>query len=181
MISKVNPFESSIMEIIIRNATPADADGILALYKATAAVPGGLARTSEEITPAYIGNNLNNALSTGICLVAETPDSQLVAEIHSYKLVPAAFKHVLGELTIAVHPDFQGQGLGKRIFKALLEEVTVNRPEIKRVELICRESNTRAIGLYTSLGFRQEGRLEGRIESVTGGVETDIFMGWHRS
>ncbi|MBU6340140.1 MAG: GNAT family N-acetyltransferase [Bacteroidetes bacterium] len=165
--------------MIIRKATLEDAPGILALYKATAAIPGGLARTPDEITEAYIAHNLNQALATGVCLVV-AGNLDIMAEIHCYKLAPAVFKHVLGELTIAVHPDFQGKGWGRRIFEAMLLEIQTQKPEIRRVELICRESNTKAIALYESLGFRQEGRLEGRIESVNGGVEADIFMGWSR-
>jgi putative acetyltransferase len=48
------------------------------------------------------------------------------------------------------------------------------------VELIARESNARAIGLYESLGFRREGRLEGRVRRPDGVVEADIPMAWVR-
>ncbi|MEI6410623.1 MAG: N-acetyltransferase [Bacteroidota bacterium] len=163
----------------IRKASAKDAAAIQRLYTATASFPGGLARMAAEITDTYIEHNLNNALATGICLVAEHPDdsAQLVAEIHCYKLQPAVFKHVLGELTISVHPDFQGQGLGRRIFETLLHEIRDHRPEILRVELITRESNTRAIELYQKLGFQIEGRLENRIEG-TQGKEADIPMAW---
>lgn len=164
----------------IRKAEPRDADAIQALYTATAAVPGGIARTETEVTSGYIQHNLSNALATGICMVAEHPDdpTQLIAEVHCYMLQPAAFKHVLGELTIAVHPAFQGQGLGRRIFEALLSEVKQNRPDILRVELITRESNARAIALYQKLGFQVEGRLLNRIESAGGGKEADVPMAW---
>lgn len=164
----------------LRSATLSDLERIQTLYQETARLPGGIARSEEEITSDYIGHNLRQALARGISLVIEHPDDPnvLIAEIHTYPLVPKAFKHVLGELTIVVHPSFHGQGYGRRLFSALLSEIESKRPDILRVELICRESNQRAIGLYQSLGFRIEGRLERRITNSHGDLESDIPMAW---
>ena len=144
-----------------------------------AALPIGIARQADEISWEYVENNLSKSLLTGICLVAEE-DSQVVAEIHSYKLVPKVFDHVLSELTIVVHPDWQGKGIGKEIFTAFLMEVKTNRPEILQVELIARESNSKAVKFYQKIGFRIEGKLEKRIVNPDGTFESDIPMGWVR-
>ena len=53
-------------------------------------------------------------------------------------------------------------------------------PEIKRVELIARESNNKAIVFYKSLGFKVEGCLRNRIDGVSHKLENDIPMGWIR-
>lgn len=152
------------------------------LYRAVAAVEGGLARSGEEISEPYVEGFLNKSLETGICLVARDPETQiLVGEIHAYALGPRVFAHVLGELTIAVHPAHQGKGIGKALFSALLDHIEYQRPDILRVELIARESNQRAIELYQKLGFQIEGRLVNRIRSVGGGWEADIPMAWHRN
>jgi putative acetyltransferase len=90
------------------------------------------------------------------------------------------FSHVLGDLTLAVHPDAQGRGIGRQLLEALLDVVVRERPHITRVELITRESNLRAIGLYRQLGFLEEGRMPGRIHSVGGGYEADVPMAWRR-
>jgi putative acetyltransferase len=82
------------------------------------------------------------------------------------------------DLTIAVHPEFQGKKIGRTLFTIFLEEIATNRPDIGKVELITRESNLRAIQLYQSLGFRIEGRLEMRIKTPEGNYEADIPMGW---
>ncbi|MCH2097329.1 MAG: GNAT family N-acetyltransferase, partial [Pseudomonadales bacterium] len=71
--------------------------------------------------------------------------------------------------------------VGRRLFEALLEQVRTAHPEILRVELIASASNRRAISLYTSLGFEQEGEMRGRIRTPEGGFESDIPMAWHRS
>ena len=83
-----------------------------------------------------------------------------------------------GELTILVHPKYQNRKIGRSLFTKLLEHVTSSCPHILRVELLVRESNARAIELYASLGFKQEGRLENRIQSKPGKFEADIQMAW---
>ena len=90
----------------------------------------------------------------------------------------SVFDHVLGEVTIIVHPQFQGKKIGRTILTIFLEEIGRNRIDIGKVELIARESNVKAIELYQSLGFRVEGRLEMRIKTPDGNFEADIPMGW---
>jgi ribosomal protein S18 acetylase RimI-like enzyme len=150
---------------------------ILDLYRLAALIPGGLARSSEEISEDYVRNFLKKSNESGISLLAFV-GMQIVGEIHAYHLAPKVFSHVLSELTIVVHPDYSGRGIGKTLFSAFLKEVESHRPDILRVELIARESNRKAISLYESLGFKQEGRLEKRIHSGDGTFEADIPMGW---
>lgn len=168
-------------EITLRSGRQEDAPAIQSLYRIVAAVPGGLARTASEITDGYVHGFVEHSLERGIIVVAEFPGSTGIAgEIHAYRSDIELFCHVLGDLTIAVHPEAQGQGVGRRMFTRLLDEVKADHPDITRVELITGESNARAQHLYESLGFRKEGRLEGRIRNESGGVEADIPMAWLR-
>src|SRR5262249_20531378 len=126
-----------------------DRAAIAALYRAVAAVAGGLSRNASEITDDYINHFLKKSLESGLILVAlQEPGGRVIGEIHTYALGPQVFSHVLGELTIAVHPAHQGQGVGKALFTELLRRVVEEHPEIRRVELIARESNQKAIALY---------------------------------
>jgi ribosomal protein S18 acetylase RimI-like enzyme len=168
-------------DLRIRHGTLEDALAIQALYRAVAATPGGIARTPDEVTSDYIDDFVAQSLDRGILIVAEFPGSaRLAGEIHAYRSDLHVFNHVLGELTIAVHPEAQGQGIGRRMFTQLLDEVRSDHPDVTRVELITQEGNLRALRLYEGLGFRREGRLEGRIRTGTGSVEADIPMGWLR-
>jgi len=88
---------------------------------------------------------------------------------------------VLSELTIAVHPAHQGKGVGRRLFDSLLEQVRTGRPDIARVELMVRGDNVGAQRLYTSVGFREEGRLRGRVTLPDGSIVDDVMMAWRRS
>lgn len=150
---------------------------ILELYQMAASIPGGLARTSDEISSGYVRNFLKKSHENGLSLLA-FEGMKIIGEIHAYPLEPKVFSHVLSELTIVVHPEYVGNGIGKALFSGFLEEVENTRPDILRVELIARESNRKAISLYESLGFKQEGRLEKRIHSGGGTFEADIPMGW---
>lgn len=163
-----------------RTADIDDFGRIKTLYKEVAHREGGIARLEHEITDDYINNFLQKSLATGLIIVGEHPDEPetLIAEIHAYKAGIKTFEHLLGELTLVVHPAFQGKKIGRTIFTIFLEEIARNRPDIGKVELIARESNRRAIELYQSLGFMIEGRLEMRIKTNEGAYEADIPMGW---
>jgi ribosomal protein S18 acetylase RimI-like enzyme len=163
----------------IRTAEISDLARIKTLYEAVAHTGGGIARNEAEITEEYIDNFLKKSIERGFIIVAENPANahELIGEMHAYTPGIEVFEHVFSDLTIAVHPDFQGKKIGRTLFGIFLEEVALNRHDIGRVELIVRESNTRAIKLYQSLGFRIEGRLEMRIKTKDG-YEADIPMAW---
>jgi ribosomal protein S18 acetylase RimI-like enzyme len=163
-----------------RTATIEDLDRLVKLYQAVASTEGGIARLEHEITTEYVLNFLEKSLETGLIIVGENPDdtNELMAEIHAYKPGIQVFDHVLSDLTIVVHPDFQRKKIGRTILTIFLEEIGRNRPDVGRVELIARESNEKAIALYQSLGFLIEGRLEMRIKTPDRHYEADIPMGW---
>ncbi|GAA4011205.1 N-acetyltransferase [Hymenobacter fastidiosus] len=167
-------------DFTVRAATPADAAAIETLYRTVAGQGGGLARSAAEITPDYVQTFLTRSLANGVALVVEHPDGAgLAGEIHAYGSGLRIFAHVLGELTLAIHPRYQGQKLGYQLFTALLSTTRRQLPHIRRVELLVRESNQRAIALYEKLGFEREGRLLGRVSTVPGQFEADIPMAWH--
>ncbi|HEY9004871.1 GNAT family N-acetyltransferase [Ohtaekwangia sp.] len=164
----------------IRTGAPDDLPRIIKLYKEVAKVKGGLARLEHEITEEYVQNFLTKSIASGLILVAIHPDDpeSLTGEMHAYKPGLQVFNHVLSDLTIAVHPEFQGRKIGRTLFTIFLEEVARHKPDIGKVELITRESNLKAIKFYQSLGFKIEGRMEMRIKTPQGTYEADIPMGW---
>jgi len=167
--------------MIYRKGTDKDVESIRTMYLEVARIPGGLARVESEVSEEYVKNWTSKSMSSGLWIVAEESSGKLLGSIHAYKLEPAVFSHILSELTIAVHPGCQGKGIGKALFQYFLKEVLTSYPTILRVELIARESNQRAIQMYESLGFKQEGRLAKRIKSIGSGFESDIPMAWLRT
>lgn len=164
---------------LIRPGRRDDIDAIHRLYLVVAEVSGGLARLPDEIDAGYIADFVDRALKDGVMLVAEN-DGRVVGELHTYRNGLRKFDHVLGSLTVAVHPDAQGKGIGRRLFEALLAEVRDNWPHIVRVELITQESNVRGQKLYESVGFRRQGRFELGIRGPDGRPESDFPMAWIR-
>lgn len=164
----------------IRTAAIEDLSRIKALYQEVARKGGAIARNEHEITEAYVENFVSKSIDAGLILVVEHPADPdiLIGEIHAYRPGPAVFNHVYADLTVVVHPEFQGRKIGRTIFTIFLEEVGLNRPDIGRVELVVRESNVKAISFYQSLGFLIEGRLEMRIRRADGNYEADIPMAW---
>jgi ribosomal protein S18 acetylase RimI-like enzyme len=162
---------------IVRKSTAADTLAIFDLYKKVAIEDGGIARTESEITEGYIQNFLNHSWDNGLSVVVEI-DRQIVGELHTYPIGPKIFEHVLSNLTVGVHPDFQGQGIGKQLFTYLLGLVETEMPHILRVELDTRDGNERAITLYQSVGFVIEGRLRNRDKMADGRFFDDLPMGW---
>ncbi|MBI3519861.1 MAG: GNAT family N-acetyltransferase [Bacteroidetes bacterium] len=168
------------MNFVTRSAHTEDEENIYQLYKQVAAQSVGLARQEDEITREYISTQLQKSIQNGISLVIENPENvnELVAEIHCSKPEPRVFRHIFSDLTIAVHPQFQGKGLGRLLFTTFLKCIEENRPDILRVELITRESNSKAITFYKSIGFKVEGKLEQRINNTNNNLEADIPMAW---
>lgn len=59
---------------------------------------------------------------------------------------------------VAVDPEFQGRGLGRRLMTELIGAARAARVETLTLDL--RGDNVAAAALYESLGFRRYGRLE---------------------
>ena len=157
-----------------------DVDRLMRLYTAVAAAGEGIARSATEITEEYVRRFVEKSIASGLIIVGENPEQtgELIAEIHAYRPGPFTFGHVLGDMTMVVHPGHQGRKIGRTILMIFLDEIVRHRPDVGRVELMTRESNARAIGLYQSVGFRIEGRLEMRIRTPDRNYEADIPMGW---
>jgi putative acetyltransferase len=160
--------------IAIRVTRLADAPAVLSLHLAAASRGGGLAREPDEMSLEPIEAALTKALATGVALSAWS-DGAIAGEIHACRLGPRQFDNSLTELTVAVHPDAQGQGVGARLFEALFVEAR-KLPGVTRVELMCREGNTHAVRLYQRLGFVIEGRFVRRVVLADGAVEDDLAM-----
>ena len=53
---------------------------------------------------------------------------------------------------IAIHPEYQGQNLGSRLFEEVLKDAKAKK--IRTLTLEVRASNTKAINFYKKFGFK---------------------------
>jgi putative acetyltransferase len=162
--------------LVTRPLDGASINEVLALYRVTARGRSGLARSPDEIDESYVRQFLERASVDGIAFGVICPDGSLCGEIHSVRMAPLQFRHVLTDLTIAVHPGWQGKGVGTRLFNAMIERARSLVPPIARIELVAREGNADAIRLYERLGFVREGRFTKRVLLPNGELEDDIPM-----
>lgn len=162
--------------VTLKALGPMNAPDVLTLYRAAAAGRGGLARRPDEIDLGYVQAFLARASAGGVSLGSYV-DEVLAGEIHATRIGPRQFAHVLTDLTVAVHPDYQGRGLGQALFQGLFAAAVTLTPPAERIELMAREGNGDAIRLYERLGFVIEGRFPGRVRLEDGTVEADIAMG----
>lgn len=162
----------------VRPARPDEGASVADLYRRVAAVPGGIAREVDEIYDDEVSGWIVHACETGAAYVAEQ-GGVLIGVIHCSSLKLRLFTHMLGNLTIGIDPAWQGKGVGRALFTALMTYVREKRPDISRVELMVRESNIGGRKLYAAMGFVEEGRMRAR-PMTRGVIEDDIPMAWLR-
>ncbi len=165
------------MAIYIQPAGLEHAAPLLHLYRETTLNSNGLIRKPEEITEPFITEILTRSSQNGLALLA-MDQNQVVGEIHAYTPNLFAFQHLLTDLTIVIHPTYQGKGVGRRLFSHFLKVVQEDFPHILRVELYVKESQGRSVGFYESLGFRNGGRQDRKIFISERIQETPLHMVW---
>jgi ribosomal protein S18 acetylase RimI-like enzyme len=159
----------------IRNARSEDAPLLAAAERAIARVPGQLASRPEEIDDDAVRETIVdlNERGRGSYLVAEHA-GEIVGHALFEPLALAVTSHVF-RLTIAIHEGHQGRGGGRALMDALLGWARSDA-RVEKVELQVRSSNARAIALYRSLGFVEEGRKTKRLKIGPGEYIDDVYM-----
>ncbi len=92
-----------------------------------------------------------------VCLVATGPDGTVLGYTNSAPFKPKPAYHPSVEVSIYVHPDHQGQGLGRALYGALFEHLA-GQP-VHRLYGGISQPNEASVALHTALGFREVGRF----------------------
>jgi ribosomal-protein-alanine N-acetyltransferase len=110
----------------------------------------------------------HDCLRVGYCCWVCTFDEKIVG--YAVMSIAADEAHVLN---VSVAPDYQGNGLGRRLMRRLLTLAGQHRADSVFLEV--RESNTTALYLYESLGFNEVGRRRGYYPSHDGREDAIVF------
>ena len=157
------------MEVIIRPPKVEDASAINAIRRMDGVRENTLGLISEPVsrTVQFLQNLDRN-------------NHMLVAEVDGHVVGMASLMHSAhprmhhsGSIAIAVHKDFQGKGVGRKLMEALID-IADNWLMLVRIELGVIEDNTRAYALYESMGFVKEGVK--RMSIIRGGKYCDEIM-----
>ena len=109
-----------------------------------------------------------DCLRVGYCCWVALSGGQIIG--YGVMSVGAGECHILN---LCVHPERQGQGLGRRILRRLLAIARAHGADTALLEV--RVSNGRAIALYESEGFGEVGRRRGYYPAE-GGSEDAVVM-----
>src|SRR5258708_17477065 len=158
------------MAILIRDTLPEDAKAVSVLVDAVARERRYLAATSgfsEESTASFIAFV---KAAKGVHLVALVDD----AVVGWCDITPASFEGMahVGRLGMGVKAGFRGQGIGKGLLKAALNQAFSQR--LERAGLEGFRSNDSAVRFYETHGFLREGGKVGGRKPDWGG--DDILL-----
>lgn len=171
--------------VLIRRAAPADAAQLLELERAVVAAGHGVVKVLADLPvdaqamQPHVDDWVHRHPSAGIRLVAVL-DGRVMADATAERLRPTLVNHV-AVLALQVHPEAQGQGLGRLVLEGLLawaQDASGPRlPAITRLELYVRADNRRAQNLYRSVGFQLEGVRRSLVRGADGTFHDDCVMG----
>lgn len=114
-----------------------------------------------------------NSMDNSIMIVATINEEIIsIGSINSTNKERIKHNGVLG---ISISKKYWSIGLGSEVMKALIDW-TKSNGITKRIELLVREDNYRAISLYEKCGFEREGLLKGEIY-INGMYYNTIMMG----
>jgi ribosomal protein S18 acetylase RimI-like enzyme len=159
----------------IRQAHLDDAAILAAAERAIAATPGFLVSLPGELLDERFAQKIA-ALSdadNGRYVVAEC-EGNVVGHAMLDPLPLSAVRHVV-HLTIAVHPGWQGRGVGRALLQHLIDWARASRA-VEKIELHVRASNVGAQSLYETMGFEEVGRWRRRIRVAPGEYVDDVAM-----
>lgn len=149
---------SEKIDVVIREAVPDDAAGILNHIEATAAETGFMTMDEEGlgITVAEEKEHLARLYeSKNSTLYVALINQQVVGTASIHGASSPKLQHI-GEVGIAIAKEFWGLGLGTAMMEELIHWAQESGV-IKRLELTVQARNTKARNLYEKLGFQLEG------------------------
>lgn len=173
-------------KVTVRLVVPDDAAAVLALERALVHAGLGVVRAPEDLPAdademrAKLQRRLGGSdhRGGGIRVVAIDSHGGVAGSAEVVRYGPALLRHT-AMLGLGVHPDYQGQGLGRLLMASMLQwarESLATEDPILRLELYVRADNHRAIRLYESLGFTTEGIRRGLVRLADGTLVDDHVM-----
>ncbi|WNB91533.1 GNAT family N-acetyltransferase [Bacillus sp. NEB1478] len=162
---------------IIRTAKIEDAEAVLDIHRSVIAEGEYFIKVSEEFN-----RTLEQQKEWIQKIIDNEKDTLIVAEINGEVAGWIVFlsqdrKRVshTGSFGLMISQNYRGMGLGKMLVTALLDWAEKN-PFIEKVSLGVYSTNHRAISLYKSLGFIEEGRKIKEFKMDENEYVDDILM-----
>ncbi|HEX6252212.1 MAG TPA: GNAT family N-acetyltransferase [Gemmatimonadaceae bacterium] len=155
-----------LMAIILRTATPSDADDIASLLAVSWRAAYGSILTPDELAivardwhhPDRLRRQMSDPL---VRFVSARTDAGALVGVATVKRSDDGV--TVSVLRLYVVPGYQGQGIGSRLLGRALEAF----PDAQRVELQVAAGNPSGLSFWTKQGFLICGHDEARIGDIT--------------
>jgi len=155
----------------VRPASADDAAALVALRDSVAAEGTWVAAQPGERTALEESLTIASLLTHGgLSLVAEV-GGEVVGQL-AVQRSQGRYEGHRGDLSITVHRDHREQGLGRALLETAVDWARAVR--LGKLTLGVFPENLRAIALYRSAGFVEEGRLRGHVR--VGGEDRDLTL-----
>lgn len=141
------------MSLIIRHAEPGDFDGMRDVMSQPNALHGTLQLPYPSLE--LWKKRMAEQKDTDKVLLAVL-DGRIVGNLGLHPAAPQLRRRHAYSLGMAVHDDFQRQGVGSALMAAAID-LADNWMQIDRLELTVYVDNPSAIALYRKFGFEIEG------------------------
>lgn len=164
--------------ITIRAARPEDAPAILAHARGVFVEEEFLLTTLDDF------HMTDEQEATWIQANRDDPGNLVIVAEHEGRIIgmlnfhSEKRKRVMhhGELGMSVNKAWRGRGVGRALLLALIAWAE-QHPALEKLTLQVFATNTRAIALYTSLGFVEEGRQARDVKLEPGEYVDVLLMG----
>jgi ribosomal protein S18 acetylase RimI-like enzyme len=171
--------------LTLRMAVREDAHACARILKEGA--DDGLVARSDEVDAGALSRQIESAraASNSLFIVATQPvgaerDDDEVIGLILLEGAPLMRLFDVARVTMAVTPSHRGGGVGRALMQYAMH-CADEAGQIRKIELLTRANNERAIRLYTSLGFVEEGRLRARLKLEDGSYVDDVCMARFKS
>ena len=143
--------------ITLRSAEPADAPAISALLGSPGAFEGTL-----QLPDVPVASRLEflQKFDPASCRLVALSGNAIIGTAGLHAAGPGLRRAHARSLGIIVAREWQGRGVGRKLMERLLHWAD-HWGGVLRIELWAHADNERAIALYRSLGFVEEGRHRG--------------------
>ncbi|MBI2389407.1 MAG: GNAT family N-acetyltransferase [Deltaproteobacteria bacterium] len=167
---------------MLREATRLDAHAIARILKEVSDL--GLVARADEVDPAAVSRQIEvaRAAANSLVIVAAVPDRAVpdheddkVIGLLTLEGAPLLRLHDVARLNMAVTPAFHSQGIGRELVEYATHCADASG-QIRKIELLIRANNDRALRLFEGLGFVEEGRLRARLRRDDGSYVDDVCM-----
>ncbi|NHM31268.1 GNAT family N-acetyltransferase [Neobacillus terrae] len=164
------------MEATIRIGTAEDAEQLIThTKKVLGENPQFFATSLEELTTTVEQERewIKKQEKEGLLIVAET-DGEIVGMLNFSPSTRKKFSHQ-GMFGMSIQEAYTNKGIGKKLITILLEWA-IKQGKYEKISLEVFSNNPRAMHLYKTMGFEEEGRKKRHAKLGENQYADDIFI-----